>query len=336
MTSDAAVGPTSFTLDGLGVLPPQVVAVGTVARSRGGLEAVTQMFLGFDATMAPSAGLATSFQLTAAGPDGIVETTGCGPLAGDDEAISIDAASYDSDTDTSHLWLHGGAPLSPTRYALFACADALADEDGNGLDGDGDGTPGGDHATQLLVKVDHLLVENPNFDSGLDGWTVSDPAVVTWGEDGIGGVVTSGSLFLEGLPGGAGPWSVEQCVAADALEVSFRLLGSAWVAGAAGAWATGALFGSGDCSGAPVAVLASPVLGDTGGSWVDLATPFHRLPVPGVTSARIRLQAAPLSQGAASGTWSAGWDEVAFWGASIFHGDFETGDTSRWSSSVGD
>ena len=341
VTSDADFGATDFELTGRGVLfltPPEVTGVGTVARYSGGRAAVTQLFVIFDREMAASAGQAGSYQLIAGGVDGVVETATCATPAGDDVELAIDAASYDGAADTAHLRVNGEVPLFFDAYALLACAADLEDELGDNLDGDGDGIGGDDHVAPFVVNVDHLLEVNPNFDADVAGWGLSTPSAggLTWSPStDVGQVPTSGALEMTGdsLPAD-GPWSATQCVLAAPLEPSFHLRAAVRVDGVVDASANAQLFASGDCTGTPLQTLTTAtVASGDGTTWIDLgASPPRRPTSAGAVSARVTVQAVPGAS--ASGSWSVLWDEVAFWGATIFADGLETGDTNQWSAAT--
>ena len=144
----------SFRVD---LTPPTVALVNTVADTGDGaltdLEptnvAITELLVSFDEEVVGGDDL-ESFLLVEGGLDGVLETSACGPLAGDDASVAIDSAVHASLTST--LALNGGAALPDGEYRLLVCA-TLTDLGGNALDGDDDGDGHDDFARTFTVDT---------------------------------------------------------------------------------------------------------------------------------------------------------------------------------------
>ncbi len=102
---------------------------------------------------ASGAGTASNYQLQSAGPDGLLGTA-------DDILVSL-AASYNGTTATLTF-----PPLVENVYRLTV-KDSITDTAGVKLDGNGDGTAGGNWVTDFVVVPSaNLLVNNSTFASG--------------------------------------------------------------------------------------------------------------------------------------------------------------------------
>ena len=111
--------------------------------------AITELLVTFDEEVVGGDSTA-SFLLVEGGLDGTLDTTVCGPLAGDDTSLPIDSAVHSSLTST--LALNGGAALADGEYRLLVCA-TLTDLGGNALDGDDDGDGHDDFARTFTVDT---------------------------------------------------------------------------------------------------------------------------------------------------------------------------------------
>jgi 6-phosphogluconolactonase (cycloisomerase 2 family) len=273
------------------VSAPEVLAVDTVADTGDDLLAIdeatpvsfTQLYVDFSEPMKDPAGNGTagdvtnptSYRLLGAGGDTVFSTAGCGALAGDDQSLAINSATWHADLLRAVLRINGGVPLPEGRYRLVACA-SLADAFSTPL--------AADFVLPFEVTATNRLV-NPNFDDTIAGWTVQPAAPGTIRHDtaDTDGSFTSGSVIAEFLSGTTF-YGVSRCVpvtAGDNYEFggSVRLVSG--LGGAPEAFGQALFFGSPNCT-----VLPSPggteaftgvVDGDTGGDWVAF---FGAAPAP--------------------------------------------------------
>ena len=336
--------------------PPKVVAVATVADTGdGSLDpgdltsvSITQILVAFSEAVADPAGDAgtddvtnpANFPLVRPGGDGIFQTATCAGLAGDDQAATVEAVSYDAVAFTASVHVRGavaGTSLAASKYRLIACGStSIVDATvGNPLDGNGDGTGGDDYHLDFEVVATNLL-KNPNFDSGLGSWTLVPPAggVVSFATDDSDGWEVSGSAhaFYSAADFFVG---VTQCVAVTEL-ISYELAGRVRVATVSAtdpiAYGQAQFFGAANCSNPLPGGLqfTSNVDGTSGGAWLSVsggvAAPDDAL------SARISFYA----ERSTGTTFDAWFDHLRLnEGGLIFAGGFETGDITGWSESVG-
>jgi CSLREA domain-containing protein len=84
------------------------------------------------------------------GPNAIFDTVTCGPIQGDDSAVTIDSVIYGG--TVAVLGINGGATLPDASYRFSVCgSSSLFDLDGTLLDGDSDGIAGGDYVVNFSV-----------------------------------------------------------------------------------------------------------------------------------------------------------------------------------------
>ncbi len=163
--------------------PPGVANVGSVADTGDGTVAegeivevpVTGLLVSFDEPVrAADAGNVGLYALLRSGPDQSFETAGCGPVAPEDEGVSLDAVSHAA--PTAALAVNGGAPLPDGFYQLRACA-GIRDVEGNGLDGDGDGNGGDDFARTFRVDTlpPTVAALGADFGPGYEPWNPGAP-----------------------------------------------------------------------------------------------------------------------------------------------------------------
>jgi DNA-binding beta-propeller fold protein YncE len=275
-------------------------------------------------------------QIVSAGANGILETADCLSVQGDDTRLAMDWVAYDLASRTAAAKPAGSLALTTDLYGLFVCGStSITDHAGNSLDGDGNGIGGDDFALWFVIAGDNLL-DNPNFDDGLDSWTTVTvpPSEFTAASDDAGGAFSSGSAALTNLSGADQTHSLSQCVDVAAIAYPGLSLGGkarlvntgiadpsafAEVAYYDGAGCTGAVVGSDG----PFAVV-----GDTGG-WVPIGPNRIPLPEPAV-SARVTFS---LQSGTdPSAEFDGNLDDLYFGTdlTAIFEDGFETGDLSRW------
>lgn len=161
-----ALGQAVLALD---TTPPQVSQLGSNADTGDGSlaegevtdAAITQLMLTFDEQVQDPPGDTgthdvsnpANYRLYKAGADATFQTDSCGPAQGDDQAISINNAVYNSDTNLAVLNLNGGTALSSGPYRLLVCGStSIKDLAGNSLDGDGNGSGGDDFSRNYTIQ----------------------------------------------------------------------------------------------------------------------------------------------------------------------------------------
>lgn len=107
-----------------------------------------------------------SYMVIAAGPDQDLSTTQCGPVFGDDIEIPIDQITVTGIPTNPTATLELSSPLGNGIKLLLVC-DTIVDVAGNALDGDGDGSAGGDFALRFRVDVGNEFV-NAHLDDCSD------------------------------------------------------------------------------------------------------------------------------------------------------------------------
>jgi hypothetical protein len=199
-------------------VPLQLVAVDSVGSesadaslpTQGLIVPVTALRLHFSAEVLASA---THFRLVAAGPDQANDTAACAAIAADDDlALPIPAIQSGPDGREITLMLDTVRGLAAGRYRLSVC-DSLPTAGAPALDGDGDGLPGG-HAWREFEIAESPQLDNPNFNDGLDGWTVvgNGDFTVTPASDDADGSAHSGSVRITGRGGATVLLASDTCV----------------------------------------------------------------------------------------------------------------------------
>ena len=323
--------------------PPQVASVGT-ASHQGGLIAggesvgrpLSQLAVVFDKSIEDPAGDVdpgdvtnpSSYLLVEDGADGTFQTAVCGAPAGDDTAVTIDAAVYDDGTLTVFLDLAGDDALPKGRYRLFACAD-LVDLDGAALDGNRDGTGGDDYSHDFDVATNHHFA-NSTFDVDLSDWieTSNLPAEIVHDSDDADGTSTSGSALVTNLSDGAAAFSLSQCVTPTEV-VGHSLWGWVLIDGAGAAPtvdATMDLHSSADCTGSSLSSTSGALLaGDTTAEWVRVF-----LAGPGADPTTQSVLVTITVEAAGETVFDVNLDLLSF-SPLIWGDDFESGDVaSGW------
>ncbi len=330
--------------------PPTVVMVDSVDGTGDGeltqMEtaevAITELTIEFSEAMFDPAGDSdphdvtnpASYQLLAAGPDGIFTTATCGAPNGDDVSIAVDSVAYSSATLTADLTLQAGDPLRDGLYRLLVCgANGVLDLDGNAIDGNADGTPGDDFARFFRVSVANVL-DRPYFDfaSDLGAWTVVSGVhanIIHDAADGDG-FPLSGSLRFVNLSGET-TMEVVECMPLVGMP-SWVYAGELRATVTAGSVIVRGLLDyavGGSCI-SPATTLASwptsSVAADTGGAWRRVSGIAAEPPV-GATGIRARWRV----QASAGAVFDVGFDNLTLV-QPLFADGFETGSTSRWSS----
>lgn len=326
---------------GIDATAPRVTGVGSVAAAgSGGLGntngPLTQVLLTFSEEMDPlrAAGPAHYF-LVDGGVDGVVSTSACGALQGDDLAWALELADYHAPSRTVRLHLPGDGALPEGSYRLFGCS-SLLDLGANPLDGDGDGLGGDDFAVDVGVRLENDLL-NPNFDLGLASWSLesSAPAEIGFSTEDADGAPSSGSVVIENLSGPGAQFAVAQCLALAPGRLS-RARGRLRIASAVEGIPLFSVrlleYETPDCSGAPAAVHESlAVAGDTGGAWVPFVANNLNATLPSMQSALLELR---FDAGGET-LLQSGLDALQFGETNVlFEDGFESGDASGWSRTV--
>jgi len=256
---------------------------------------ITQVLLTFSEPMDETGGVLGStvaYRVISAGPNGVIDSTSCSGIGGDDVNLPLADAQWDAPSTT--VAVRVSSSLDQGRYALMACADAgLQDLAGNALDGNGDGT-GGDDFIRVFDQSRSGMLANPNFDRNLVGWSLSDQAAISFGAaDGDGFDRFSGSALMSRPPAGERSFAIAQC-----LDVT-TARGWEWAqaglvtlsestppeAPPSRAWGTTLFYPAGGCAGAALAdeISTSLVEDDTGGTWNAFGVEGLRVPVDAVS-----------------------------------------------------
>ena len=350
-TPEAAAGDETDSASVQVFAPPTMVEVGSVAATETGAvtegmvtsASITQLYLEASHELYDPAGDtdptdATNpacYRLFRALPNGTFPNSTCVDPTG----VPVDSASYGvAGLNTVALLVNGGLPLQKGNYRLRVCAAGsthLEDAYGNALDGDQDGTEGDDFVRDFEVRVTNLLL-NPNFDSDLNGWSVSSQMageIVHDSATDSSHATTSGSVWFENLTGVGSLLRLSQCLAlapGDSYFIGARIKNDA--AGTAHPVVDGRLetFSTFDCSGGALSSQSATLaIGDTGGSWLEDLQPVGTPPSSAV-SGRVAFQVT----GEAIGDWT--WiDDVRINANRIFVDGFESGDASSWNGEVG-
>lgn len=112
----------------------------------------------------------SNYKLFHAGANGIMQTTACGPVQGDDQDIPITSISYNDMQYRATLKL--SLTLPSGRYRFFACNNSgLQDIDGNALDGDRDGNAGGYFTRNFAIEIEQVgTITVTTYDDVNDGF----------------------------------------------------------------------------------------------------------------------------------------------------------------------
>lgn len=329
---------------------PRVVALDSVARAAwsgpgvpGIAAAVTRILVRFDDDMATTGASsvldAANWRLIGGGADLAVQTTGCSAVSGDDELLplaGIEREVASATTELVALAIAAEAGVPAGRYRLFACA-TLTDIAGNPLAGGG--APAGDAGFDFRVLRTPRLA-NPNFDAGLDGWSLGGPVPAEWTQtplDGEGQPFSGAARLATGVGAGAS-WQIEQCLDLAAAEPLAAFGFGALVrvdSGEGGAPAVRAYHRWHDaaaCGGSVGGSASStPVTGDTAGSWRELALRFAP-PPPGAQSLLVGFGVL----GGTASAYTVDIDRVQAPATLLLFADgFASSDLCEWSAAVG-
>lgn len=313
------------------------MAIGTVAGTGDGelveeestAVGVTQLLVEFDDSMSDASGDSdpadvtnpSNYRADRAGPDGAVQTVGCGAPVGDDGEVPFAAASYSASTMTTALSLPAAWRC---RRRATACRFARRSRM----------TPARRSRASPETSRSRRPIgfSNPNFDHDLAGWVATEPS--PQGED----------FWTSSDFGSLGPHfrlgrdrdRLRRGRRLDALSECFRLPpnpveASGWAdveSSVAGAPVVGAridYFAGAGCAGAVVgSALSPPVAGDTAG----LRT-YTRLTRSSPPAAALSVLVSIEVEGGAAAAFAARLDDL-FYGSTpaLFTDGFEGSDAT--------
>ena len=281
------------------------------------------------------------YRMVAAGPDADVSTDVCGEASGDDLHLVISGVTSDLDpaTPTYTLELE---EVAPSGWLRVIVCETVEDLGGLALDGDGDGTGGDPMLRTFRVDSGNLLV-NGDFDRcpvtlapWIDMATPPDAILPSEPEDVDASTLSGSARILSATADSAG---LAQCVdlpqGVAKREMAFALEGRLDAFGAATATLTALceLFDTPSCAGSPTTASAMRApLPDLAGAWTRFVVRFE--PPPTSASALCSVAVTPTLPGEPG--FDAYLDRLSLREVSVFADGFESGDTSAWSSSVGD
>ncbi|QKK02868.1 MAG: beta-propeller fold lactonase family protein [Pseudomonadota bacterium] len=281
------------------VTPPEVFEILAVAAPEAGSlmpgavidNAVTQLLVRFDKPMDSGAAAdLASFRLL----EGVVDPAGV--ACGDPDAGLLGSAGYIGPDRLSHLRVDAPTGLAAGDYTLIVC-DSLEDFNGNGLDGNGDGSAGGHFGLSFTVAWNNLL-PNPNFDDplGPDNWGVNAVQIGHQPNVDLGGVATSGSALIDVDQGDPSQYALTRCINLDSgLQPGFALQARVRATDAFSdpnpfeATASMTFHTGSGCGDTLQGFVSNPVIDDSGGAWVPLSTSISPGAVAGAGSVLVSL-----------------------------------------------
>ncbi|MBZ0114528.1 MAG: beta-propeller fold lactonase family protein [Thermoanaerobaculia bacterium] len=319
--------------------PPQVRLVSTVSATANGqldsgetlLVPVTQLIVGYYDESLTGIQESTSYRLLEAGSNGVLETTSCGPLAGDDVPISTNTLFFEPNTQTVALPIGSGSSevsASTGLYRWMVCSGNITDSAANPLDGNGDGIGGDDLRRDFRVPFQQQL-SNPNFDLSIDLWNLGGSPFQRDLSD-VDGTFSSGSIWIADDFNPPAVHNLSQCVGVPGepdVVLGGRSLIASLTPGEPRVFSQLAVYSTTDCGGVPTHTITSqPIAGDTGGLWTSIPPTYFTLPA---TAGSIRIRF--LIDGDSAPNSNVNLDALSFRESSLIFADgFETGDTSAW------
>ncbi len=253
--------------------------------------AVTQLLVRFDKPMeAAAAASLDNFRLLT----GFVDPTTVSCSAPDSGALSL--AEYAGADRLTVLRVGDPTGLPAGDYTLVAC-DTLTDFNGNGLDGDANGSAGGHFGLSFTVAWTNLL-PNPNFDSSLSAanWGVNAGQIVHAPNVDIADITSSGSVAIEVADGDPTEYTVSRCVNLDpdvqagyALQTRVRMVDIGSDPNPVEASASMTFHRGTGCGDTLQGFVSNAAQGDTGGAWVPLSTSISPGAVAGAGSVLVSL-----------------------------------------------
>lgn len=303
---------------------------------------ISQLLVTFDEAMSDPAGNnapgdvtnPANYQLVVPGPDETFQTTQCASLLGDDQLVPVSSLTYDGGTTTATLDF--GSNLAAGLYRVLACG-LIEDEIGNPLDGDGDGTGGDDFVRSFRIDADNLLA-NGHFDCDLAGWIPqsTDPGEIVWAGDDYLSSGDSGSAAVINQAAST-DFQIAQCADLALAGVPYTLANryrmSLLAPASVDLTHTRAFFDAPACAGNELNSGGTTVgAGDTSGTWLPLVTEVT--PPALAQSARCTFQLRTIG----GDSFDARLDflSLTIGAPPLFADDFESGDTSAWSQTVGE
>ncbi len=334
--------------------PPVVTLVGSVGNTGDGVleeceeakVAITRLLVSFNEPVQDPPGDSgpsdvtnpANYRLVAAGPNGDFATEICGPALDDDVAVPVDAVTYSAGALTASLFVNGGVALDDSLHRLLACGStSIRDIAGNALDGDGDGTRGGDFLRTYRVDRGDLF-SGGHFDCSIDPWvTVSTlPEEIEHSLDDVDESFVSGSAEVVNLSAST-DFALGQCLAV-AGGASHSLTGRVRLAMPAGGrtfLSRGCDFYAGpDCTGGLLLTETELAISSgTGGDWQPLASIM--VAPAGTASALCGFGlTTPAGDDLDAHLDNLELRQLDPGDAGIFADGFESGDTSSWTSSL--
>ncbi|MBZ0112661.1 MAG: DUF11 domain-containing protein [Thermoanaerobaculia bacterium] len=272
-----------------------------------------------------------NYLLVAAGADRDISTTSCSGAMGDDIQVAVDGVTFNSNTNTATLSVNGGVPLGNSPHRLFACGSgALRDEAGNDLDGDDDGSSGGDFVLGYRIERNNRFI-NGSFDCDLQAWTAVStlPEEVAYGSDDVDAATVSGSAEVVNLSAST-DFSLGQCIDLNpSLSCTFDLRQRVEIAAPQILNSTQICqyFSQAGCTGGSLGTsINTSVVGNTGGVWISqqLATGSPLGTASAMCAVSLRT--------ANGSSFDANVDSMRLTCTGpIFADGFESGTTSAWS-----
>ncbi|MEM7352669.1 MAG: kelch repeat-containing protein, partial [Acidobacteriota bacterium] len=315
--------------------PPTITRIHSVASTGGeGLSggesvvaAMTQLSVEFSEAV-NLAGDEASYQIMAAGANGVFESDVCGEAQGDD-IESMFAAAYDAPSLTATLALEGQQVLPRARYRLEVCT-SIEDLSGQPLDGNSDGVAGDAYLHAFTVVVSRRL-QNPNFDTSLDSWTLPPGVDITHSLDDADTSPVSGSAHASNLPANTLVDVMTQCVSLideDELIFGGKVRTSDPLAASPTVQARLEFYEQADCGGLPsLPVVSNQLVGDSGGLWRPL------LGETAVSLLAISARVTYMVQVPAINSFEVHFDDLLVYEPRdplLFADGFEAGNTTAW------
>lgn len=343
--TDMANNSASVTTD-IDASPPTVTLLNSMGDTGDGLleaceEArvdITQLLVTFSESMNDPAGDTEAsdvtnpgvYQLVSAGADRDLATEQCGAVQADDQVVTIHSVGYDAALMTATLELGGVLPDAP--YRLLVC-ETVTDAAGNALDGDDDGSAGSDFGRYFRVDTDNLFADG-HYDCSLNAWeetATADTEITYTAFDVDSASISGAAIFYNNLS--TTDYSIGQCVAARN-SGNYRMSGMVWLRDLEAELTisrTCEFFTDDNCIGGAASLetvsqsFSAPTAGWTA---LDSAT----LPAPAGTMSALCSFDLQLADDNAEMTVLV--DDLRLSGRA-FEDGFETGDTSSWSTTVG-
>ncbi|MCP4658216.1 MAG: DUF11 domain-containing protein [bacterium] len=292
--------------------------------------AVTQLLIEFSESMTVTN--PSNYALIEAGANASFDTSPCGTIAGDDQAVVISQVADFPGAQGVALSFATAFSLPAGRYRLSACP-TLTDLNGNPLDGDGNGQGGDAFSRSFRIGRTNSLA-NPNFDTDLSGWTAASPVPgeIQWGVADADDAPSSGSAEVMTSWGASQTFQLAQCVVAPGKEL-YRASAKGRIASGEGGAPTLVVkvesYAGAICEGSPLAIAtSSAIAGDTTDAWIEIAVPA--MAALGSGSLRVVIEVL----GGSADSFTVDLDHAMLRVGSLFEDGFESGNTAAWSETV--